>query len=306
MISPVLVIARKDIVEALRTRLFLIITAFLLLASMLSIAVTAAAMGGFASPDYSPIEAMRGFVEHLEIIGSALAIIMGYRSAATERGHNTLALVMTRPITQRAFLVGKVIGGIVLILAVLAIVFTAIGVELTALNGVGLSILETVKLIVGYISATVYMMAFFLLGFMFALYMKHLSHALLTAFAIWLVVVLVAPQIGDTLDPDNQAVGGLFMELAVPRAQEIEIMNTFDTYETIRTGIEQLSPSKHFERLTFALWGIKGSYFGKTVMEILWEKLVDIIWLLAYVTTLVGVLFTRQANFSHLSDKLSE
>jgi len=301
MISSAFVIARKDIKDARRTRLFLIITVLLLLASMLSVAVTAAAMGGFTSPGYSPIEAMRGFVEHLEIIGSALAIIMGYRSAARERGHNTLALVLTRPVSQRAFLAGKVIGGGVLILAALAIVFISIGAELTTLNGTGLSAIEIAKLIIGYVSAVIYMLAFFLLAFVLALHMKQMSQALLVAFSIWLVVVLIAPQIGDTLDPDNQAVGGLFQELAVPRAQELEIMDKFNTYETIRTGIEQLSPSKHFERLTFALWGIKNTYYGMSLAEILWAKMIDIVWLLSYVAALLGLLFRKRTNLAQLS-----
>ncbi|MBL4692703.1 MAG: ABC transporter permease [Magnetovibrio sp.] len=298
MISQLIAIAKKDIQDALRTRTIFIMTGFLLVASMVSIAVTHTAMGGRLPSDYSVLEAMRGFVEHLEIIGSALAILLGYRSAANERGHNTLALVMTRPIRQRVFLAGKVFASVVLICGCLTVVFVSISVEIMVLTGVGLSTLEVAKLAIGFASTGLYMTAFFLLGFLFALHLKHLSHALLTAFSIWLVFVLIAPQIGDTLDPDNQAVGGLFSQLSVPHAQEVEIMNKLGTYEVIRTGIEQLSPSKHFERLTFALWGIKGSYIGMPLSELLSAKIIDILWLLGYVLGLGGVLFKRQVNFT--------
>ena len=37
----------------------------------------------------------------------------------------------------------------------------------------------------------------------------------MVALGIWLVVVLILPQIGDTLDADNQLPGGLFAALGL-------------------------------------------------------------------------------------------
>lgn len=39
---------------------------------------------------------------------------------------------------------------------------------------------------------------------------RRLNTALIVALVLWLVVVLIVPQIGDTMDPDNQVPGGLF------------------------------------------------------------------------------------------------
>lgn len=77
---------------------------------------------------------------------------------------------------------------------------------------------------------------------------------------IWLLFVLIIPQIGDTMDPDNQVPGGLFAALGIPKAQEHAVLAHFSAYDTLRNGLEMTSVTKHFERLSFALLGIKSTY----------------------------------------------
>ncbi len=52
----------------------------------------------------------------------------------------------------------------------------------------------------------------------------------------------IAPQIGDTLDPDNQVAGGVFRTFVIAKPDEKAILAAFKTYETIRDGVEQASP----------------------------------------------------------------
>ena len=73
---------------------------------------------------------------------------------------------------------------------------------------------------------------FFLLGFILALHMKHSAHALLGAFAIWLLLVLIAPQIGDTRDPDNQVARG-----GVPAAEHFQARSGRDHEEIGRAHV---------------------------------------------------------------------
>lgn len=321
-IGPVLAIAGKDIKDAVKDRFVLLMTAFLLLASLVALAVAAIALkvdvatyieakanlialgkdpASISDPAFYPLQLLRGFVEHVEIIGAIIGILIGYRAAASERGRQTLALIVTRPIAQWQFLAGKIAAGMAIISAGLVLAFVVASVTLTLISGVGLNLDDVARLAIVMSSAGVYALAFFLLGFVTALWAKKLPNALLLAFTVWLSFVLIAPQIGDTLDPDNQVAGGVFKQLQIAKPQQLEILQSFSTYETIRNGIEVASPTKHFERLSFALLGIKDTYAGQPLMPILAEKASDLAWLLVIALALGLLLFTRRLDPNRLS-----
>ena len=88
--------------------------------------------------------------------------------------------------------------------------------------------------------------------------------------------MLVAPQVGDTLDPDNQVAGGVFKQLHIPKAEQEQIKLGYATYETLRNGIETASVTKHFERASFAVLGIKDTYTGMALTPIIHEKSGDL------------------------------
>jgi ABC-type transport system involved in multi-copper enzyme maturation permease subunit len=320
--DQVIAIAGKEISDAVRTRLVIIVTGFLLAAALVALVVAALglqaqvtayisardmllALGKSAAaivpPAFFPLKLLRGFIEHIEIIGAVLGLVLGYRAAAIERGRNTLALLLTRPITQASFLSGKLLGNAVLIYAGLALVFAIGSTGIILLSGIGLAAEEILRILIVYGVAGLYVCGFFMFGLMLALHARRLPNALLLAFTVWLALVLIAPQIGDTLDPDNQAAVGIFKQLGIAKLQEREILASFRTYETVRDGIEQLSPAKHFERLSFALLGIKDIYNGQPTSTILRDRSVDLVWLVVLVTLLMFVLFGRRIDFAQLS-----
>jgi ABC-2 type transport system permease protein len=109
--------------------------------------------------------------------------------------------------------------------------------------------------------------------------MKTISHALLIAFVIWLAIALILPQIGDTMDPDNQVPGGFFASMHLTKPEEKQVMANFSSYETIRNTIEQLSITKHYERASFAILGIKAEFNDMPLSKILashWVNLLSI------------------------------
>jgi ABC-type transport system involved in multi-copper enzyme maturation permease subunit len=314
-------IAGKEIRDAGRTYLLFLLTGFLLLAAMISLTVSAIAMHAeFATyneardfllsvgkstdqlvpPAFFPMKLLRGFIEHIEIMGAVLGIVLGYRAAAVERGHSTLALIMTRPISQNVFLGGKLLGNAILIAVGLAVTFIAGAIVLSMISGVGLGASEYFRIFLVFIAATSYVNCFFIFGFILALRFKKLNSALLVSFAVWLSLVLIAPQIGDTLDPDNQVAGGVFKSLGIAKPLEKEILKSFGTYETIRDSIEQTSPAKHLERLSFAILGIKDTYNGKPLKFIFAERLADVCWMLATLIALLGFIFIFPINISKL------
>jgi len=50
------------------------------------------------TPEFYPLKLMRGMIEQVEIMGAVIALVAGYRAAAAERGRQTLALILTRPL----------------------------------------------------------------------------------------------------------------------------------------------------------------------------------------------------------------
>ena len=57
-------------------------------------------------------------------------------------------------------------------------------------------------------------------------------------------------------------------------------MKRFATFESLRNGIEVASVTKHFERFTFAILGIKATYAGMAIGPILTEMLGNLVWIL--------------------------
>ncbi len=320
-LSQIRVLAAKEIRDALHTHTITLLTVFLTIAALVSLSVSAIALraeyqsyieardllislgksaADLVPPAFFPLKLLRGFIEHVEILGAVLGIVLGYRAVAVERGHATLALIFTRPITQIVFLCGKLAGNILMIFAGLALTFGVGAVALTIIGGVGLAGNDLLRILMVFVSASFYVTIFFLLGFLLALTLKRLPTALLIALAIWLSLVLIAPQIGDTMDPDNQVAGGVFRTLGVPKPEEKEILRSFANYETIRDGIEQASPAKHFERLSFAVLGIKDIYNGQPISDVVKDRITDVWWLFLIVAALALVLFLTPLNLTRL------
>ncbi len=315
-------IAGKELSDASRTKILTIITLFLMVAGLIALVVGAIALSAevanytaardlllslgkpldaLAAPSFLPLKQLRGFIEYVEIIGAVLGIVLGHRAAAAERGRNTIALLLSRPVPQWVLIGGKCFGNLTALAGVLALVFAIGAVGIALIGHITLTAMDFARIAVTFIAAFIYVGLFFLLGFILALHMKRSSHAILAAFTIWLALVLIAPQIGDTLDPDNQVGSGVFRTLGIAEPQAQEIMKSFATYETVRDGIEQMSPAKHFERWSFAALGIKETYAGKTLNFVFHDRYNDLLWLIGPFLALLAAVFLVPLNITKLN-----
>ncbi|PRY84833.1 ABC transporter permease [Donghicola tyrosinivorans] len=315
-------IGLRDAREALRDGFVLVAIAALTLAALVSFVTGAIALNGdaatyaqakalllklgkdvsvIAAPELYPLKLLRGTVEQIEIMGAVIALVAGYRAAAAERGSQALALILTRPLHHWQYLAAKLAGGAGLAAVLLAVVFTVTGMLLPWVSGVALSAGDALRLVIAWGAGVLYLAGIYAMGFGLSLWARSPAAGLITAFALWLMVVLVAPQIGDTMDPDNQVAGGIYAQLSVPKAEQDRIKAGFALYETIRGGIEQASVTKHYERLTFAVLGIKDSYTGKPLGPILTEKRGDLLFLLFFTLGIGGVVLLRPINPDRLT-----
>ena len=315
-------IALRDAREQLRDRFLLWATLALVVAAAVTLVTGAIALHGdaatyaaaraqllalgkdasaIAAPEFDPLKLMRGMIEQIEIMGAVIALVAGYRAAAAERGRQTLALILTRPMPHWAYSLAKIIGGLGLVAVSLAIVFLATAILLPIVSGIGLTLGDVGRLALAWAAGVLYLTALFTLGFGLSLWAKSPASGLIYAFAIWILVVLVAPQIGDTMDPDNQVAGGVFAQLSIPKAEQDRIKAGFAGYENFRNGIEVASVTKHFERFTFAVLGIKDTYTGAPLAKVMSEKQGDLLFLFLFSLGLGGLVLLRPINPDRLT-----
>lgn len=321
-LTPIGIIAAKDMRDALQDRFILIVTGFLGLAAAVALATGAIALRGdlatyaaakatllsigksidaIKAPEFYPLRLLRGAIEQIEIIGAAIAILIGYRAAASERGRQTLALILTRPLRNWQFVAGKMLAGFALLAVGLAVVLAGLALLLHLTSGVGLGGNDLLRIGLVWAVALIYTACFFLLGFVLTLHMRQPSHALLAGFAVWLLLVLIAPQIGDTLDPDNQVAGGVFAQLHIAKPDQTEIMKRFANFESLRNGIEAGSVTKHFERFSFAILGIKPTYTGMAITPILTEMFGNLVWIFLTALGLASLALVLPLNPNRLA-----
>jgi ABC-type transport system involved in multi-copper enzyme maturation permease subunit len=322
LFGSVTAIALRDAREQLRDRFLLWATLALIAAATVSLVSGAIALhadaatyataktqllalgkdaSAIAAPEFYPLKLMRGMIEQIEIMGAVIALVAGYRAAAAERGRQTLALILTRPMPHWAYSLAKIIGGLGLAGVSLAVVFLATAILLPIVSGIGLTMGDVLRLVLTWAAGVLYLTALFTLGFGLSLWAKSPASGLIYAFALWILIVLVAPQIGDTMDPDNQVAGGVFAQLSIPKAEQDRIKAGFAGYETFRNGIEVASVTKHFERFTFAVLGIKDTYTGAPLAKVMSEKQGDLLLLFLFSLGLGGLVLLRPINPDRLT-----
>ena len=312
MSSPSLIIFRKELGDAVRSRLVLLLVAGLGAIAILSVIVASAAFhakvmdyqhyldalkqaGGTAptAPLFFPLQLLRGAVEYLEIIGAIVAIVIGYGMTAKEKNRGTLRLLFSRPVSGRAIAVGKLLALAVIWLAVVAAVGVVMLVSLRLIGGAGLSSLELTKLAITLGLSWIYLFLWSALAMGLAGFTKQLSTALVIGLILWLGFVLIIPQIGDTMDPDNQVPGGLFKSLQVDKPHEKAVMAHFAGYERTRNFLEVTSISKHYERGSFGYLGVKDKYNQLSLGPITKDMWSNVAWLIAGAALAAGLAITQ-------------
>jgi ABC-2 type transport system permease protein len=253
-------------------------------------AAAAAGVTNVAPLPLRPLQLLRSVVEYIEIVGAVIAIALGYLSVARERGNRTVWLLRSRPVSPGELTFGPALGAIGLI-ATLVIVTAVIAVVSIGIWGHDwITAEQLVKVALWCVASIVYMGAFYCLGAIMTARSRVLANGLVAALVVWLVVVLIIPQIGDTMDPDNQVPGGLFSALNLDKDHENRVLAKFTTYEAMRNDVESMSFAKHYERFSFAMLDVKDKYRGMSISQLARTTKGDIAWMLVASVALVAAL----------------
>lgn len=290
--SSTWVIAQKELLDLRRDRLFAVLIGFLAVATLISVGVAAAsfrtqldaynvyvqqlvASGSTtppAAPQLFPLQLLRGGVEYLEILGALFAIVLGYGTVAKEKYRGTLQLLLSRPVGRFAIPAGKVLGLAVVWLVVVAVLTVMTTAAILVIGNAPLQPIDIVRILIAAVVAWLYLVFWSSLAIGITALSHRLSTGLIVAIVVWLTFVLIIPQIGDTMDPDNQVPGGLFATLQIQKPDELKVLANFAAFDGIRNGLEVSSITKHFERLSFAFLGIKDKY-NQQPLGIVWADM---------------------------------
>lgn len=276
---------RKELLDIRRNRFLLLLLTFILVAVLISILVSAldyrvkieaynkyvAALRQAGStiapapPQLFALQLLRGSIEYLEILGALFAIVLGYGMVAKEKQKATLGLIFTRPVGRYQLAYGKLLAlALTWLIAVFAI-FTLIAAVVAMVGSSPLHQIDLNRLLISAALSWIYLLLWSALAMGLASFTRELGISLVVSIVLWLSVVLILPQIGDTMDPDNQVPGGLFNSLQISKKNELAVLANFAGFDKVRNGIEVSSITKHYERSTFAYLGIKDKFNQKPI-----------------------------------------
>ena len=256
-------------------------------------AATASGLNRIAPSNLAPMSLLRGAFEYLQIIGAVIAVALGYLTVQRERANRTLPLLRSRPVTAGEQATGSLLGAAALVTTIVTVTGLVAILCVGIIGNDWINLSELVQLTLAYVVSIVYMTGFYALGAACAARSRHPINGLIVALCILVLFVLVTPQIGDTLDADNQIPGGLFKALGMNRADETTILHHFSIYETLRTRIEWISFSQHYQRFVFAMADVKERYRTLDLGSLLRVVRTDLAWALAVPALLIA--FHRRA-----------
>lgn len=315
--TSTLVIARKELLDLRRNRFLLAVLGFVLVAVVISVAVSATqfrvklddynaylaalkAAGNTTvplAPQLFPLQLLRGSIEYLEILGALFAIVMGYGTIAKEKQRATLHLLYTRPVGRFAVPAGKMLALAAAWAIAITIIFGTVTMTLAVVGHASFAAIDIQRLLIAAVMSWLYLVMWSAIALGLASASKRLSTALIIALVLWLAVVLIVPQIGDTMDPDNQVPGGLFKSLQIAKPDEKAVLAHFTGFDTARNALENASLTKHYERFSFAFLGIKDQ-FNQQPLAVAWSG----VWnnaISLWLASLIAIVFAFLTTTRH-------
>ncbi len=343
--SKVAVIAKKEFLDSMKSRTFLIIFGIFLLLMTTSL-VTGVNNYNNQLDQYQRMQAVNQNIEansvftsfpqpkltsvvfqqmvtNIGIIGSILAIILGYNAVSGERERGNLKLLLSYPLYREDVINGKFIGKIGVL--VLTLIITSImSISVALMMGMNFTWPDFVAIMVLMVVSIVYLVTFLGISIFFSTISRDGARSMLNSFMFWIISAMVITSFSGVIanaivpvdDPEYYDFNGKTIviknEKSFKPASVSEGENTYDKLQKrwkIQNMIESLvSPTQNYEQIARAVLGDDGmsSMMGSSsvspqselsMSEILLGKIGNIITMLVWaIVSLVAtyVFFMRQ------------
>lgn len=214
-------------------------------------------------------------VTNIGLIGSILAIILGYNAVSGEKERGNLKLLLSYPLYREDVINGKFLGksGVL----VLTLVITSVlSVSVALIMGMNLTASDLVAMVIFMGISIVYLITFLGISIFFSTISKNGTSSMLGSFMFWIVSAMIITSfsgaVADALVPiddttyygkatstESVTVVVSETEESFEPASEDQGENTFDKYQQrwkVQNMIESfISPTQNYEQIASAVLG---------------------------------------------------
>jgi len=269
-------IAKKEIKYLLRERTFFLVLGIFVLMAILSTYIGWAALhtvknvydaaaeilmaSGQAVPDFplsnvSSLAIVKNMIIYVVLIGSLLAIILGYFIGVNDRMAGTVRLIFSRPVVRKDYMWGKFLAAGVVLVVIVLVAF------LISLVSAGLfqvlSWINVIKMLGFYLVSLIYLLGFAWLAIALAVKMNSSARALLYSIFIWVVITFALPELSSALYPTS---------LLNPVLPPTTILDS-SVLSHVRSVVYPFSVSEHFKGLSGMILGVMTGGDGQLVIK---------------------------------------
>lgn len=243
--------------------------------SVYDAAVAELALVGQDAPAFpvnsTPLGIMTNMIIYNVLIGSLLAIVLGYFVGIHDRMYGVVKILFSRPVRSRDIFLGKILATLLILSVVTLAAFVVSIISLGIFGVLGTSAVVSVLLFYG--ASLLYMSGFAFLAMSFAFVFQNSTSAMLYALFIWMIVTFALPELSSALLPTSSL---------NPILPPTDFVNS-PILSLIHTITYPFSVSEHYKALCASLLGVgtgvtnTGSVLFNSSVVMLWSGLAFIL-----------------------------
>jgi ABC-type transport system involved in multi-copper enzyme maturation permease subunit len=239
--------------------------------SVYDAAVAELALVGQDAPPFpvnsTPLSIMTNMIIYNVLIGSLLAIVLGYFVGIHDRMYGVVKILFSRPVRSRDIFLGKILATLLILSVVTLVAFVVSVISLGIFGVLGTSAVVSVLLFYG--ASLLYMSGFAFLSMSFAFVFQNSTSAMLYALFIWMIITFALPELSSALLPTSSL---------NPILPPTDFVNS-PTLSLIHAITYPFSVSEHYKALCASLLGVgagvtnTGSVLFNSSVVMLWSGL---------------------------------
>lgn len=216
--NGIMTLASKEVKSAFRDHIFLIITGLFVLLSVISVYIGSSTKNAElqayhdivqllksqgttnlpSAPLIYPMSVLSNLITYVSMIGSVVAIFLGFETFSGERNNGTLKLIAARPIYRDQIVSGKLLGGALVIGSLLGVIMIFNLVLFILVSGITPNANEIFRLLSFFLIAFLYMMVFYVTTMFVSLKTNDSAFGFMLMMILWLTISFVLPQLADS------------------------------------------------------------------------------------------------------------